>query len=540
MKQTILNVKKKSILIMSLFVALAIVLISCGEDDPATPVVPDTEPVAIFAVASTNDLTVTFSNNSTNATKYTWDFDDNGATSTETAPSHTFSEEGTYTVSLTAEDDDGDTDVETLDVTVSETGVASVEAGFISAVDAADWQTYTFTSTTTFNNIDGTGATYAWDFDDNGATSDLESPSHTFSGAGSYEVSLTVTASDGTTTDTETQTLTLEAPTEFFQGIPLGTDGYYINKIIASPDGDDQTKEYFEIVGPADQVIPSDLYLISIEGDGDGDRFGPRGDGTAGSTGSVQEAILLGDGSRTFGSNGIVVIHSSYIQDSGGSTAGDGTYPSVYDGLINSDATIIEIVVTGTDVTSSSSSTFTSASPDIGYDGNFIDQTATYMLISADANPDGLRIDGTGMGDADGNFEATGDHTSWTLHDSITMMDEDDNDGNDDNHNGEFGYGQIIFANIPVTVSNHYAEGATVIELETTSNIIYGFRQGASTGWETTDWVGAGNGSGSAPNWEFSGTASKVSSQGFLGWDQMNQYYGELNPIDDNGTLVDP
>ncbi|MCF8379576.1 MAG: DUF2271 domain-containing protein [Bacteroidales bacterium] len=48
-----------------------------------------------------NELTVNFTNNSTNATSYLWDFGD-GNTSIENNPSHTYAAPGSYSVSLTA------------------------------------------------------------------------------------------------------------------------------------------------------------------------------------------------------------------------------------------------------------------------------------------------------------------------------------------------------------------------------------------------------------------------------------------------------
>jgi len=71
-------------------------------------------PVAAFSatpLGGTTPLEVTFTNTSTNAISYSWDFGD-GNTSTTASPVHTYIAAGTYTVSLTATNTDGD-DVET-------------------------------------------------------------------------------------------------------------------------------------------------------------------------------------------------------------------------------------------------------------------------------------------------------------------------------------------------------------------------------------------------------------------------------------------
>lgn len=300
-----------------------------------------------------------------------------------------------------------------------------------------------------------------------------------------------------------------------FDNIPTGT-GIYINKLIASPSGPDLTNEYIEIRGTANAVVPSDLYFISIEGDGN-----------SSSRGKVSEAISLGDGTRTFGSNGMLVIITNYTDSDDSSFTA-----SPYLSIISSGATVIEIALTGTDVTSSSSSAVDMQVPDIGYDGNLIDATATYMVISASADPSGLRIDGTSdASDADGVINATGDHTSWTLYDSISYMDDDDVDSGE---NGEFGYGQIIYAqqsNLHSAMHNT-TTSATIVDFNTTSDANYILRQGTKTGYTADDWAVSANGSSSSvPNWVFSTSLEKVYPDEFAGWEGIKDVYGDLNPV---------
>ena len=70
---------------------------------------PPPLPVADFVADFTNGLaplTVNFTNRSTDATSFTWDFGD-GHSSTDAEPSNTYSNAGTYSVSLTAVGDGG-------------------------------------------------------------------------------------------------------------------------------------------------------------------------------------------------------------------------------------------------------------------------------------------------------------------------------------------------------------------------------------------------------------------------------------------------
>lgn len=97
---------------------------SCGEDD----VVDDTElPLASFS-EEIADLTVTFTNNSQNATSYSWDFGD-GETSTEENPEYTYSAGGTYTVVLTATNDAGESDDIEKSISVLEDPASFIHGG---------------------------------------------------------------------------------------------------------------------------------------------------------------------------------------------------------------------------------------------------------------------------------------------------------------------------------------------------------------------------------------------------------------------------
>lgn len=83
------------------------------------------QPEADFTFAGI-DLTVDFSNNTTNATTYLWDFGD-GNTSVEESPSHTYAAAGAYIVSLSASTLDCVDDF-SQEVTVPLTGIVNTNA----------------------------------------------------------------------------------------------------------------------------------------------------------------------------------------------------------------------------------------------------------------------------------------------------------------------------------------------------------------------------------------------------------------------------
>ncbi|MFX1377183.1 MAG: PKD domain-containing protein [Promethearchaeota archaeon] len=162
-------------------------------------VVVDLVPVAEFEADQTTifegeSVAFTFTGSEGNyPASYAWDFGD-GGTSTLQDPSHIYANAGSYTVSLTVTDSDGDSDVETKVDFIIVIGDLQPVAEF-----EAD-QTFIFEGESvafTFTGSEGNGpASFAWDFGD-GETSTLQDPTHVYVTAGTYTVTLTVTDSDG-------------------------------------------------------------------------------------------------------------------------------------------------------------------------------------------------------------------------------------------------------------------------------------------------------------------------------------------------------
>ncbi|MBI3119877.1 MAG: PKD domain-containing protein [Candidatus Hydrogenedentes bacterium] len=126
-----------------------------------------------------------------------WDFGD-GVFSEQANPTHTYTAQGTYTVSLTVTNRFG-TDTETKQNTIKVTGNANgARANFTAApVSGVAPLTVQFTDTTQANGVTILG--YEWDFGD-GETSTTQSPSHVFTDPGVFTVTLTVRTVQGATT----------------------------------------------------------------------------------------------------------------------------------------------------------------------------------------------------------------------------------------------------------------------------------------------------------------------------------------------------
>jgi gliding motility-associated-like protein len=130
-------------------------------------------------------------------TKWTWDFGDGSAISTQQNPVHTYATAGTYTITLSVETANGckSTIPASKQITIDVSPVADFVLPGNTCLPNA---TPAFTNATTIS--DGTIATvtYQWEFGD-GGTSILKDPTHIYTNTGNYVVKLTATSAKGCT-----------------------------------------------------------------------------------------------------------------------------------------------------------------------------------------------------------------------------------------------------------------------------------------------------------------------------------------------------
>lgn len=158
-------------------------------------------PTAAFtATATPGSLTVDLTDLSVNADNTTWDFGD-GNTDSGSPSSYTYAEEGTYTITLTAENECG-TDVATQEVTLILPVTPTITA---SATEGCTPFTVDFTA-----SPQEAGQTYEWTFPGGDpAMSTDPNPSVTYNAPGDYDVTLTITNAAGPGTTTETNLISV-------------------------------------------------------------------------------------------------------------------------------------------------------------------------------------------------------------------------------------------------------------------------------------------------------------------------------------------
>ena len=140
---------------------------------------------------------------------WSWDFGD-GNSSTLKNPSHKYDDNGTYTVTLIATDDDGASDSTSQQIKVLNAApTASFRVSFENVTILVNDEIQ-FTDSS--KDLDGNIISWHWDLGD-GTTSTEKQLIHVYSSNGVYKVLLTVTDNDGASS-TETKHITVSSLTE--------------------------------------------------------------------------------------------------------------------------------------------------------------------------------------------------------------------------------------------------------------------------------------------------------------------------------------
>ena len=207
---------------------------------------------------SINNLNAIFNNLSTNGNSYIWNFGDNQI-STSPSPSHTYNEEGTYTVILTAFNECGsNSSAQTINV-----GALPVAGFTVVTPNGCDPHTAIFS-----DQSSGSFDTYFWEFPGGVPnTSSDPNPIITYPNVGTYNVSLTVSGSIGSNTfELEEAVSVVPKPEPAFDFEINGSEVTFTNNSMNASSytwdfGDGNTS--FDI-NPIHNYLEPGMYLVSL------------------------------------------------------------------------------------------------------------------------------------------------------------------------------------------------------------------------------------------------------------------------------------
>lgn len=225
-------------------------LVSCGDDEDSP--VSNTAPTSLFSVQSEGTVgeEIQFTDNSSDADGsidiWAWDFGD-GTTSNDQNPVHTYSVANTYEVTLEVTDNGGlmNSISKTITISQGEEENEAPNSSFSVQNEGTVGEGIPFTDNS--SDADGSVVSWAWDFGD-GATSSDQNPVHTYTVAGTYEISLTVTDNDGLS-GTGTSTISISVVTGL------------LNRTITHDENSREYALYIPTSYTGEQEVPLVIYL---------------------------------------------------------------------------------------------------------------------------------------------------------------------------------------------------------------------------------------------------------------------------------------
>ena len=169
---------------------------NCIDSLTKTVTVSSQPPVNFTANDSTGcqtPFTVQFTDTSPAASTWLWDFGD-GGTSTQQNPTHTYTSNGVYTVTLNITLPGGCSN------TITKSQYIKIVPVTVSIDNAPDGGCipFTYTPIAVIQSVDSI-ISYSWDLGEPGAIYTTLSPSHTYISVGNYNISLTITTQTGCT-----------------------------------------------------------------------------------------------------------------------------------------------------------------------------------------------------------------------------------------------------------------------------------------------------------------------------------------------------
>ncbi len=169
-----------------------------------TAVIGDQTPVSNFGISANpvnEGVAVTLTDASTSydpIVAWNWDIDNDGTIDyTVQNPTHTYLDNGTYTINLSVTDNDGSVNSSIQTITVNDLAPTASFTQNLAVINEGQSVVFTDTSVSAPDLL----VAWNWDFGD-GNTATTQNPTHQYLDNGTYTVTLTVTDDDGSTNTT--------------------------------------------------------------------------------------------------------------------------------------------------------------------------------------------------------------------------------------------------------------------------------------------------------------------------------------------------
>jgi len=239
----------------------------------ATNSATNSPPTAAFTyspLSPTTQQTVQFTNESNDPdgsiSSWQWSFGDGGSSTTQN-PTHQYTDDGAYTVTLKVTDDVGATDSTSHSVTVSNQAPI---ASFDYSPPTPETNEIVNFDASGSSDPDGSIEKYKWDFGDS-STGTGQKLAHSYSDNNTYTVTLTVTDDDGATNTISKDVTVANVPPEIELETPAGGEIWKGTKEIRwdGTDPDDSTDSLKITLGYSpDNGITWNTIITDTENDG--------------------------------------------------------------------------------------------------------------------------------------------------------------------------------------------------------------------------------------------------------------------------------